>query len=538
MVDYNLVKLIIHPEWSQAWQNISGDPSRKTSQSKSVVQRLPRGLVPSSLIARDTAGNQIRFALTPEKNLDQITDQMAVILTDQDNTQTEGVILAIRKNEVILHGDGKYIRIFQPKSIISVKHVELHPWISLLGIQSPNYNILLQYILDSLSWEIHYSMTLLRKKEINISVRAAIVNNSYTSFLSKNIILMAGKMAHPPKNSHRFESNLPMASLAVKSDNPPGKSYSEDLIKVMEFEGVLRPGKMYMNTDKVYQTGYLKLYRHHFGRVQTEIIYRFDSPDQMPAGEVLVYNGDQEDFIGTSFMTESNKGQLVDLLMGQSSLQVISTIDLGKTVMINLPEGEFRADEIALTAQFTNPRQEPVPVLLIYHAPRRIVKSNPKYRHRVGHTYEWLVNYQPNTDKQMVTINITQIAEKPKTRRTEKVQLTSPRPLTSLSPRIDPPLSMITIPEPTPARSFVPLEGTTTRPNPSPIHNLSPVTTNRPNPTINTVGLRPSLRGGVLSKNFEELPSAQNNISPRTQSNQTSLQSVTILKPNKKFSIN
>ena len=199
--------------------------------------------------------------------------------------------------------------------------------------------------------------------------------------------------------------------MAKSSDSPEKKSYSEDLIKVIEFGGFLKPGEMYMNTDKIYQIRYNKLYRHQFSQDRTEIIYRFDSPDQMPSGEVLVYDGIEEDFIGSSLMPENNQGQLVNLLMGESSLKITSTIEIGNTVMINLSEDRLKAEEITLTAQFTNPRQKVVPVLLVYHAPRRIIKSNYKYNRKSGHTYEWLVNFQASPDKQIITISITQMAD-------------------------------------------------------------------------------------------------------------------------------
>lgn len=457
MTDYNLTKLIIHPEWSQVWQNISSDLIRENLNQKSLAQRLPRGLVPSSLIARDTDGNQIRFALIPEKSIDQLSDQIKVILTDQDNAKIEGTVLSIRNNQVTLHSNGKYVRVFKPKSIISVKHTELHPLVSLLGIQSSDHDLHLQYILNSLRWKIHYTITLLGKKEIIISLRASIINNSHSSFFSKNIILIAGKAAHPPRDSYRLETNQ-LISHAVKESNQPENNFSEDLIQIAKFDGILRPGEMYMNTDKAYRTGYLKLYRHYFGQNQTEIIYRFDSPDRMPYGKVLVYDGNQENFIGSSVMPESNQGQLTDLLIGESSLQVISTIDLGKTVVIDISGKKFSGEEISLTTQFTNPRQEPVPILLIYHAPRQILKSNPIYRRREGHTYEWLVNYQPSPDKQMITINIIQLVDKFQNKGKEKMQLFSPRnppnseesvsqpsPLDEIESRR---LSMVTEPEP------------------------------------------------------------------------------------------
>ena len=483
MTDYNLVKLIIHSKWAQAWQNI---PPVQDQNSKTSVKRLPRGLVPSSLIIRDKDGTQIRFALTPEKDVDHLIEEMDVILTSQDNTRIEGKILSIKDNEITLNSGRKYVRVFKPKSIVSVKDIELNPLVSLLGIQSSNPDIYLQYILNSLSWKIHYSMVLIGKEEIKISIRAGIINNSHSSFYSKNIILMAGKTSHPPRDSFLSETRRPMG-LAIKSaDIQKKKLYSEDLIKVIEFGGFLKPGEMYMNTDKIYQTGYFKLYRHYFDGGRTEIIYRFDSPDQMPSGEVLVYNGNEEDFIGSSFMPESDKGQLVDLLIGESSLEITTTIDFRKEVTVNSSGDILKAEEISLTAQFTNPRQELVPVLLIYQAPRRIIKSSHKYNRKSGHTYEWLVNFQPSSDKQIITINIIQMADESK--KEEKIsreisssnrgfqteihrrrsELSNGNPtISEISPNYGTqnsrPLSMLSIPEPALDRTFTPLNTSETR---------------------------------------------------------------------------
>ena len=182
MTDYNLSKLIIHPKWAQAWQNI---PSvGQEPNSKSFVQRLPRGLVPSSLIVRDKDGTQIRFALTPEKDINRLIEEMTVILTDQNNTQIKGKVLSIRNDEVTLNSENKYIKVFKAKSIVSVKDIELSPLVSFLGIQDTNPDIYLQYILNSLSWKIHYTITLINEREMKISIRAGIVNNSHSTFSS------------------------------------------------------------------------------------------------------------------------------------------------------------------------------------------------------------------------------------------------------------------------------------------------------------------------------------------------------------------
>ncbi len=409
MTDFNLTKLIIHPKWAQAWQHIS---SEQELNFKLFVQRLPRGLVPSSLMVRDKDGTQIRFALTQEKDIDQLVREMSVILTNQDNAQIEGKVLSIRNDEVTLTSKNKYIKVFKAKSIVSVKDIELNPLVSFLGIRNTNPDIYLQYILNSLSWKIHYSMTLINEREMEISIRAGIVNNSHSSFSSKNIILMAGKASHPPIDSYQLENKRPAALMSKSSEyNSEKKSYSEDLIKVVEFGGVLKPGEMYMNTDKIHQIRYNKLYRHQFSQNRTEIIYRFDSPDQIPSGEVLIYDGSEENFIGSSSVPESNRGQIVNLVMGESSLKITSTIEIGQEVMISSSEGRLKAEEITLEAEFTNPRQKIVPVLLVYNAPRRIVKSNYKYNRKNDYTYEWLVNFQISTDKQIITIKITQVAD-------------------------------------------------------------------------------------------------------------------------------
>ena len=98
-----------------------------------MVKRLPRGTVSSSVVARDFDKKPVRFALSPEKSVDQLIKEVAVVVIDHDNNTIEGIYLKSDHKRVVLYSAGKLVEMFNPKQIITIDDLELNPLISLFG---------------------------------------------------------------------------------------------------------------------------------------------------------------------------------------------------------------------------------------------------------------------------------------------------------------------------------------------------------------------------------------------------------------------
>ena len=321
---FQLKRLIIYPHSAQAYDEVNFNVGN--THNGTLSQRLPPGLITSTLYIVTSNGESPHFTLQPAATGNSPLPQSQVEVIQDDNS-IYGIFINQDRHSITLQVDDKYMRIWQPTRMMSQSPLELYPYISVRGLTTtltiPNSSLHFNYMLSSLRWQNNY-LVIISPKKLYLQERAQIINQSADTFSADQILLYGGTAVTPPTGQFLADSQGRELVQAQATDSPPIDISKEDVIKVMEFSGHIPPGQMFMNTGNSSSAQYQKYYRHPLGSQGATVIYRFEVPIRLATGRVDIYSGGT--YLGTSRLNETELGQNIDLETGKVNLPLISTI--------------------------------------------------------------------------------------------------------------------------------------------------------------------------------------------------------------------
>lgn len=369
------------------------------SGTNSVV--LPRSAEVASIIAIDANGRIVPFDYFPETSLYNLlsnrkTGDRAEAAVKQGDEIVQGEILTLDDNNVTLLLPDGLVRTFREYDQVTVRIRDniTRARISFAHTDTP---LLLSYLLSDIRW-ICVGTALIHNDILHLRLTGNIHNNTERNYRAQ-VSLISG-VVHQNRYSQQAESSPRMmmaASRAPMTDEQVPSGLAEDYTRydvgeqIITEQSVVELGVWAFHTTKIYthQTQERNIVR--FG-------YRFNTTEFIPECSVNVYSVDSnqciDSYLGTDQIKETQKGEDVDLILGQSTrVQCATVIESSEQLETTNNDTEERKTRILtenITITIKNYNLDSV-TLIIKHfvGDRRLLSHTCDYQKREKGFLEW-----------------------------------------------------------------------------------------------------------------------------------------------------
>lgn len=406
------------------------------SRSAHIVQKwpkdttsimLPKSTDISSIVAIDLNGKILPFSYIPPTDLygsltHRNTGEKVSAAVIKNGEIIKGDIVSMDSDNIILTSNNGLINIRHYDQVsISTKYNGSRPHLNLDKTTVP---LTLSYIVSDISWSC-IGTALIDDKAHMLYLRFSgwIINN-LESDIQAQVALVSGHVNQGHKTRHMESA---MATFSAPMSSPQvNMGLLEDYVKydigqkLIRNQNMVELGTWSFSVDKLYVHNTQDANTVTFG-------YRFTAPDFIPMSTINVYAIDSEQnidsYLGTQNIDESQKGDDVDLILGQTTLlKCKSTVlptddfvvsDLATARKYNLPiESKSEGQALHVTTEMLNVELENRTgtniILLLKHyiGSKSLVNIKcPQAPTRQQGFLEWYIKLAPQTKTGILTFS-------------------------------------------------------------------------------------------------------------------------------------
>lgn len=325
----------VHPNYSKLTiYSHSGHIVQKYDQGNKIIT-LPKSVEIASIVIIDSDGTIIPFSYVPETNMgialtNRSTGEKVETSVVKDGQTINGKILSLDSDNVMLLTDSHISNIRKYDRVtVGISDDYTRPR---LVLEKNNKAFTLSYLLSSIEWNcIGTALIDNTNNVIYLRLAGNIVNNT-ESDIAANTILVSGEVYQQRQQQNDFaESNqiVPRAMYAMAAPGPPMSSRRVST-GMLEDYTKYDVGNRTIRTKDIAELGTLsfpiiKIYVHKTNDVdKVKFGYRFISPGFIPGCSLNVYSIDNnksiDAYLGSNMIDESQKGDEVDIMLGESTM--------------------------------------------------------------------------------------------------------------------------------------------------------------------------------------------------------------------------
>lgn len=326
LVEPDLNKLIIYSRTGQHVQSFSAGVNQVL---------LPKSVELPSIVAIDADGMIVPFSYFPETNLmealtNRSSGERVEAVAVKSGAALRGQILSLDADNVTLIVGNQINRIREYEQILVA--VDSNLTRPRLLLESGGKPFTLSYLISNIAWTC-VGTALIDTTNNTMHLRlAGNISNDTESDIQADIVLVSGSVYQYRRAQATYaEETTSRAMMAAPMAGQKAPvSMAEDYTKYNVGERIVR--KNDIAELGTWEIPVLKLYIHQTN--ERDIVrfgYRFTAPDFVPGCSVNVYSIDDnkriDAYLGSNDIEESQKGEEIDLMLGESTkLQCESTI--------------------------------------------------------------------------------------------------------------------------------------------------------------------------------------------------------------------
>jgi len=385
---------------------------------------LPKSVDLETIIAIDDNGSIIPFSYISTIDLEQeltnrSTGEHVLAEVTKNDRIIEGQILFLDKTTVKLQNDTEIITIRNYDSVSIKNYNKDFLNNNLIQIIFDRYDkpLTLSYLIPDISWRC-FGTVFINSETNSLFLRlTASINNNNETDIKTETFLVAGEVyqyQNQNQNSERYAMAMAAQMPMMKSRNNNSTAL-EDYVKYNIGERIIRK-------KNAVEIGFLgssviKIYTHQTEEITVKFGYRFTATEFIPKCSVNVYSMNKEQdldsYIGSSEIEENQKGEEIDLILGESTLlQCKSLVSISDIIIENaetankyqIPLDTFNETYIIndnkkwhlitedLKVSITNYNKEKTPLILKHYVGNKTLISIKcqAYKKRENGYIEWL----------------------------------------------------------------------------------------------------------------------------------------------------
>ena len=314
---------------------------------------LPKSAEVSSIIIVDSKGKIIPFSYVAPIDLNTALSEQNkndVVVSKRDIV-VKGKILQWSGNEVSVLSKGTLQVVRDYDCIKSV--FDEDSLLSHVMLPKTSNPVDISYLLPSVSWKCNGTILIEEESSIiNLNLSGKITNDTETEYKA-DVSLVSGDI-YQYRNKQTYAPRAMLQAAAPMQDDAPPTSNPEDYTSYDVGTHVIKPNSIVIAELGTTKIKGLKLYSFRTGADAVKFGYRFKAPGFLPACDVNVYNTAPNassiigPYLGSNHIDEKQKGDIVDLMLGDSTrVQCKSTVESSSIVITD----KETADKYGLTFQ-------------------------------------------------------------------------------------------------------------------------------------------------------------------------------------------
>lgn len=375
---------------------------------------LPKSAEVDSIVVIGSDGSVIPFSYVPETNMgialtDRATGAKTDILVIKNGETLTGKVLYLDSNNVVIANSNKITNIREYDRVeVAVSDDNTRPYI----IIRQDSDFTLSYLLTKIAWSCVGTALIDDKRNIMYLRLAGNIVNNTESDISAHTTLVSGEVYQQrssPKNTvaQYGAPRAMLASMAPISSQKVRSSVLEDYTKY-------DVGSRTIRDKDVAELGswsfpIIKLYIHQTDEENVvRFGYRFTASEFIPSALVNVYSITQvrtiDSYLGSNEIEESQKGDDIDILLGESTmLQCSSEVIISEVVTdeamaqeYNLPSStggneKWHITTENVTVSITNHNRKQSTLVLKHYVGKKLLLDTrcQQYKRRKDGFLEW-----------------------------------------------------------------------------------------------------------------------------------------------------